>query len=131
MAQELAGRRIRDDGALVADDRLGPCQVAPHGLEHAPRDDDHPQPAFARRGERGAGARPQDVVRSDERPVEVARDRVDARGKVGGEPQDDFVRNATRSLTCASVSVPLNSGMTPFGKPETTYTFGSTIDSCV
>jgi hypothetical protein len=38
VAEERTRRRIRDDRALVADDRLGTGQVAAHGLEHASDD---------------------------------------------------------------------------------------------
>ena len=118
--QKRARGRVGDQCALVADDRLGPGEVGAHRLEHASGDDDHVRAARPGSSERRARARPQHVVLRDQRPVEVARHRRDLGGEAGGELQDCVVRNLTRSLICASVSLPLYGGMTPFGKPGTT-----------
>jgi len=49
--------------------------------------------------ERSACARAKDDVLADQRPVEVARDRVDVARKVGGEVQPfGFVRKSTSAV---------------------------------
>jgi hypothetical protein len=79
------------------------------------------RPVRPDRIESRARARPQDVVLGDQRAVEVGRDRGDLGGKAVRQPQEDFVvRNLTRSLICESVSLPLYTGITPFGKLGTT-----------
>ena len=61
-------------------------------------------PGRAGGGDRAPGARVQQAVLSDERTVEVARERVDRAGKVRRESQLPLVRNVTRALICGSCS---------------------------
>jgi hypothetical protein len=80
--KELARRGVGDDGSLVADDEiveLRLLEVRPHRSEHSPGDDDDVDAAGARPRERVAGARPQDAVLADQRPVEVEREGGDVR----------------------------------------------------
>ena len=94
--------RLRDDSALVADDRIVDSRlacIAPHGLEHAARDEDDVNPGGARRRDRAAGALVQHHVLADQRSVEVARDRLDMAREVGRELQPcGFVRKSTSAL---------------------------------
>ena len=90
VAQELAGARVGDDGALVADDRVvdaGLLQVRPHRAEHAAGDDDHADPGGAGAGDRRLRPRPERAVLPDQRPVEVAGEDVGLAGKSGREDQ--------------------------------------------
>jgi hypothetical protein len=85
VTEELAALGIGNDSALVADHRVsetGLVEVGPNRTEHAARDDDHVTTRVTRCRKRGERARPQHRVLGDQRPVEIARERVDLRGKV-------------------------------------------------
>jgi hypothetical protein len=89
--EEFARRRVRDDGALVADDEIvepSLLEVGPHRSEHAAGDDDHVDARGPRPAERLAGARPQDTVLGDQRPVEIGRE--------GGDPLRESGRKFDR-----------------------------------
>jgi hypothetical protein len=81
---------------LIADDRLGQAGVREIGRDrpvHPAGDDDHVQPGGTRGAQRRPRPRPQDAVLRDQRPVEVARERVDlAREALR---QDQLVEAAT------------------------------------
>jgi hypothetical protein len=86
--QELARRRIGDDGSLVADHEiveLRLLEVRPYRSEHPPRDDHDVRACAPRLRERVAGARPQHAVLGDQRPVEIEREGGDVRRKRGGK----------------------------------------------
>ena len=88
MEQELAGRRVGDDGSLVADDEiveLRLLEVRPHGPEHPPGHDDDVGAGGARPRERVPRARAQHAVLGDQRPVEVEREGGDVRRERGGK----------------------------------------------
>ena len=90
-------------------------------------------PSLANMRERLARAWAKHDVFADQRPVEVARDGLDVAREIGREleaqPADcGFVRKSTSAWMSLAGSC-LNDGMTPFGKPFSTYLFGSTIDS--
>jgi hypothetical protein len=75
--EELTGRRIGDDGSLVADDEiveLRLLEVRPHRPEHPPRDDDDMCAGRSRLRQRVPRPWPQHTVLGDERPVEVERE---------------------------------------------------------
>jgi hypothetical protein len=60
--------------------------------------------------------RPQDRVLGDQRPVEVAGDRVDAAGEILRKVQPcGFVRKSTSAVRSLSGSDLYDFGMTPFG----------------
>ena len=114
VAQEAAGHGIRHDGALVADDRIVEArrfQVTANRLEHPPGDDDHVQPGPAPRRDRFLRTRPEHRVLADQRAVEVAGERPDLAREAVREPQLFWVRKATRSEICLSLSVELKLGM--------------------
>ena len=124
VAEELAGRRIGDDGALVADHRIvdpGLEDVRTDRAEHPARDDDHVDAGRAHRRDRGRGPRPQQRVRRDERPVEVRREGLDLAREVvreldrsyGVPPVAVTTYDATSAICCA-VSWPLNDGIGDF-----------------
>jgi hypothetical protein len=69
--QELAARGVRDDGALVTDDRIVVREIRPHGAEHPSGHDDHVRARFAYRRNGTTRARPQHAVLGDQRPVKV------------------------------------------------------------
>jgi hypothetical protein len=78
--EELARHRVGDDGALIADDRIGEpgfLQVREHRAEHAAGDDDDVDPRVDGASQGRARARPQQRVLADQRPVEIARERLD------------------------------------------------------
>ena len=133
MSKPPPGDRLRDDRALVADDRIvdsGLACVSPHGLEHAAGDEDDVNSGVAYRADRGTRARVQHCVLGDQRPVEVACDRFDALREVGREVQPcGFVRKSTSAFRSFAGSELYDFGMTFFGKPGWTYLFGSTIES--
>jgi hypothetical protein len=86
--QELARRRVGDDGALVTDHEiieLCLLEVRPYCSEHPPRDDHDVRAGVPRLRERIPGARPQHAVFGDQRPVEIERERSYMRRKRGGE----------------------------------------------
>ena len=88
VAQELAGRRVDDGRALVADDRIvdaGLAGVGPHRLEHAPRRDQHANTGGARLRDRLASCARAGEIFGDQRPIEVARDDLDVAREVVGE----------------------------------------------
>ncbi len=81
---------VRDDRALVADDRVvepGLGEVARDRAVHAAGDDHDVDAGRPRAAERGARPRAQDGVGGDERAVEVAGERLDVVGERGREPQ--------------------------------------------
>jgi len=87
--EELARSRIRDQGALVADDEIVEprlLEVGTHRPEHAAGDDDHVRARGAGAAERISRARPQHTVLGDQRPVEIGRE--------GGDP----LRESSRKL---------------------------------
>jgi hypothetical protein len=118
--QELAARRIRDDGALVADDgivKASRLEVRPNRAEHPAGDDDHVRAARPRAHERVARARPQHAVLRDQRPVEVEREGGDApreiRGKLyGALPPVDVTTKAATSAICWVERLLLKAGIT-------------------
>jgi hypothetical protein len=70
----------------------------------------------ARGGDRGLGSRRQERVLADERPVEVARERLDLARKVRREVQPcGFVRKSTSALMSSGGRSLYDFGMTPFG----------------
>jgi hypothetical protein len=82
--EELTRSRVDDGGALVADDRfLDPCllEVALDRAEHPARRDEDGDAGVLRPRDRGPKPRPEQPVSTDERPVEVARERRDLAGK--------------------------------------------------
>jgi hypothetical protein len=84
--EELARRRVGDDGSLVADDEiveLRLLEVRPGGSVHPPGDDDNVCAGCSRPRECVPGARAEDAVLGDQRPVEVEREGGDARRKRG------------------------------------------------
>jgi hypothetical protein len=87
--EELARRRVGDDGSLVTDDEIVELcllEVRPHCSEH-PAGDDHDVGAGGpRTRKRVLGARPQHAVLGDQRPVEIEREGGDVRRKRGREP---------------------------------------------
>jgi hypothetical protein len=86
--QELACRRFGDDGTLVADDEiveLRLLEVRAHRSEHPPGDDHDVGAGRPRPRERFPGARAEDPVLGDQRPVEIERESSDARRKRGRE----------------------------------------------
>ena len=97
--EELARRRVRDDGALVADDEIVEprlLEVGQHRAEHAAGDDDHVGAGGARSRERLLRPRAQHAVLGDQRPVEVEREGGDVpweslgEGERYGVPPVDF-----------------------------------------
>ncbi len=140
MPEELTGHGVGDDGALVADDRIGDPgreRVAAHRLEHAAGDEQDVDPRRTGCRDRVAGPRTQHGVLADQRAVEVARERLHVAREVRGQrelrAQDFVVRNATRSASCCGLSVwPKVVGMTFFGNPGGTYDGGGlVIEACV
>jgi len=86
--QELATRRIGDNRALVADDRIVEArllEIRARRAEHPSRHDDHVRAGVANGSEGGASARPQDAVLGDEGPVEIEGERGDAPGEIRGK----------------------------------------------
>jgi hypothetical protein len=86
--EELARRRLGDDGSLVAHDEiveLRLLEVRAHRSEHPPGDDDDVGARRPRPCERVTGARPQHAVLGDQRPVEIEREGGDVRRKRGRE----------------------------------------------
>jgi hypothetical protein len=84
VTQDLAAHRVRDERALVADDRIveaGFEDIRPHRTEHAAGDDDHMRSRLPNRRDRGRRARAQRRVLADEGAVEVGRERADLAGK--------------------------------------------------
>ena len=122
MAQELAGRRVGDDGALVADDRVGDPRlerVAAHRLEHPPGDEQDVDAGRPCRRDRRRRPRAEHRVLADQGAVEVAGERLDVAGerrRQGERPAQlcvDWKTNATTSAICFGESDPLKEGMTP------------------
>jgi hypothetical protein len=88
VAEELARARIRDDGALVADDGVvDTClvDVRANGAEHPARDDDDVYAGGPRGGDRGFRPRAQNGVLGDERSVEVDREGGERPREAGGK----------------------------------------------
>jgi hypothetical protein len=84
--EELAGRRIGDDGSLIADDEIvepSLLEVRTHGAEHPSGDDHDMRAGRPRPRERVLRPRPQDAVLGDQRAVEVERESCDVRRKRG------------------------------------------------
>ena len=121
MAQELAGHRVGDDRALVADHWIveaGLLEVRPDGTEHPSRHDDHVHAARAYAGNRIAGARAEHRVLGDQRPVEVDGECGDVArecaGKLyGGVPPVALTTYAATSAICWVDNWPLNDGIWP------------------
>ena len=75
--EELARRRVGDDGSLVAHDEIVETrllEVRAHRYEHPPGDDHDVRAGCPRPRERLPGARVKDSVLGDQRPVEVERE---------------------------------------------------------
>ena len=86
--QELARRRIGDDGALIADHEVvepGLFEVRAHRSEHPSGDDDDVGAGRPRPGQRLPRAGTQHAVLGDQRPVEVEREGGYVRRKPGRE----------------------------------------------
>jgi hypothetical protein len=86
--QELASRRLGDNGSLVADDEiveLRLLEVRPHRSEHPPGHDHDVGAGCPRPCERFSRTRAKDAVLGDQRPVEIEREGGDVRRKRGGE----------------------------------------------
>jgi hypothetical protein len=82
MEEKLARGRVGDDRSLVADDvivELRLLEIRVHRSEHPAGDDHDVDAAGARPSERVAGARSQHTVLTDQRPVEIERERGDGR----------------------------------------------------
>ena len=119
--QELAGHRVGDDGALVADHRIvdpGLEDVRTDRAEHAAGDDDHVDAGRAHRRDRRRGPRSEQRIRGDERPVEVGRERLDLAREVVreldrsyGVPPVALTTYDATSAICCVVSWPLNDGI--------------------
>ena len=119
MPQPLAVARLRDDSALVADERIvepGLQGEGPRGLEHPSRHEDDVDPCRVGRAKRGARSLVQDDVLADQRAVEVAGNRRHLLRKVRRELQPcGLVRKSTRSFRSDAGSVLYDFGMTFFG----------------
>ena len=90
--QKLAGPRVGDDGALVADDRIVDprlLEIGEYAAEHAARDDDHVRPCGADAPDRLARVRSQHRVLRDEGAVEIDREGGDVRREGGRELEPD------------------------------------------
>jgi hypothetical protein len=88
VAEELARDRVRDERALVADDRIVEArlfEVRTHGLEHPSRHDDHVRAGGTDCVDRSPRARAEHGVLRDQRAVEIDREGGDAVGEVGRE----------------------------------------------
>jgi hypothetical protein len=86
--EERAARRIRDDRALVTDDRIvetGLLEVRTHRAEHPAGHDDHMRAGVANSAERRTCARSQYAVFGDQRPVEIEGEGGDAPREVRRE----------------------------------------------
>ena len=119
MPQPAAGDRLRDDRALVADDRIveaGLEGIGPDRLEHPAGHQDDVDAGGARRGDGGARARAQHRVLADQRPVEVARDRLDHAREIVGKLQPcGVVRKSTRAFRSFAGNDAYDFGMTLCG----------------
>ena len=117
--QPPAADRVRDDGALVADERIvepGLQGEGPGRLEHPSRHEHDVDPRCVGRAERAARPLVQDDVLADERPVEVAGDRRYVPRKVRREVQPcGLVRKSTRAFRSPAGRVLYDFGMTFFG----------------
>jgi hypothetical protein len=86
--QELACRRVGDDGSLVTDHEIvqpGLLEIRPDRTKHPSGDDDHVRARLARSRERRPRARTQSAVLGDQRPVEIEGEGGDVRRKRGRE----------------------------------------------
>ena len=86
--EELARCRVGHDGSLVADDEIVEprlLEVRAHRSEHPPGDDHDVGAGCPRPRERFPGARAEDAVLGDQRPVEIECEGGDARRKRGRE----------------------------------------------
>ena len=135
VAQELPADRVRDDGALVADDRVvepGGVAVRPHRAEHPAGDDDHVDPPPAPLQSPRECAAELGVL-ADQRPVEVAGERLDAAREVRREDQPlvAWTTYAATSWICCGVSWPANAGIgdLPFVTRSTTRSSGGFVSS--
>jgi hypothetical protein len=84
--QELARRRVGDDGALVTDDEIvevRPLEVRAHRSKHPSGDDDDVGARRPRAHQCFPGARPKNAVLGNQRPVQVECEGCDVRGKRG------------------------------------------------
>jgi hypothetical protein len=103
VAKKASARRLGDDRALVANDRVvdaGLFQVGTNRAEHPAGGDDDPHAGFFRGRDRRARARSQDAVFRDQRAVEIAGEDLYVLGKVARKGQLFGCRNATRSASC-------------------------------
>src|SRR4029079_12973287 len=117
--QEDARRRIHDGSALVADHRLGEAHVVPvalDGAEHPAGGDQHRHSCRLRPRDRGPGAVAHEPVGRDQRPVEVAGERLHLRGEVRKEAQPPVAEetNAATSAICCGCSWSLKDGTPPW-----------------
>ena len=107
--EECPRPRVDDGRPLVADDRLGETDVVEVALdrpEHPARRDEDGNAERLRAGDRGAGAVVDDAVRRDQRPVEVAGERLDPRGEVRevAQPPVAVETNCATSAICCGSS---------------------------
>jgi hypothetical protein len=82
VTEELSAHRVGDDGSLITDDRLGDIRsecVRANRTKHPACRDDDANIRCPRGRDRGVCPRAQFDVGGDERPVEVARERLYAR----------------------------------------------------
>ena len=132
MAQEPAGYRLGDHGSLVADDGIVDPElecVGADGLEHPSRHDHHVDAGGASLVDGGTRALAEHQRLGQERPVEVAGECLDLRGKAAWEAQLSGLRKATRSPSCLSSSCsPYVFGMIPGWKPSAISASGFTIE---
>ena len=120
VAEELAADRICDDRSLVADDGLCDARgerVRASRPEHPARGDDDRDAGIPGGGDGGARPRAKLYVLGDQRAVEIARERLDARREVCGQGKRQLPAAvetyAATSAICCSVSTPSNGGITP------------------
>ena len=109
MEKEDSRRRIDDGRALVADHRFEKAdvvQVALDGAEHPSRGDQHRHAGRLRPRDRRPGAASYNAVRPDQRPVEVAGERLHLRGEVRKVAQPPVAEetNAATSVICCGCS---------------------------
>src|SRR3954447_7187537 len=134
--EEAAADRGGDDRALVADDRVVDTrrlQIRAHGLEHPPGDDEHVDPRRSSGADGVTGPGPEAGVLGDQRPVEIAGERLDAGREVGweGQPLVACTTYAATSAICFGLSWPEKAGMggLPFVTRLTTRSRGGFASS--
>src|SRR5436190_4254434 len=134
--KEAAADRVGDDRALIADDRVVDTrrlQIRAHRLEHPPGDDEHVDPRRSSGADGVTGPGPEDGVLGDQRPVEIAGERLDAGREVGreGQPLVACTTYAATSAICFGLSWPEKAGMggLPFVTRLTTRSSGGFASS--